>query len=752
MKNTRANVALGLTLAATIFSTVYANHWGQLALTYPDPIEGLANTMDLAFLDMLLHPLVFSGEQIPLLVTLCGLCAPLLAYTQFCTPQLETMEGREYGSARRGTIAEGRRYRDRRNPDNNIVLTKNLGIALRPTRRVRRQVTSRNVCVFGATGSNKTTGYVMPNLLQLKADRDVVVIDPKGTTLSTCGHALLAAGIDVNVFNTREPEKSDRYNPLGNIWSHSDVIDFVNCLIENTNNGRKSADPIWDNGEALFLRALVTLMFDWFDRSELTFKNMVMLCDLADVADEGAKNTLDLLFEEIETGVRLVPATPSENDDDWDGTVSTLSGLVRVPSLLRRRDGVCPALVRRPDGTCGLDPEADEALKLWHQFRHCAGKTLQSFVISCHARLAYLSSPDVLELLAGTDGIDELHLERLGQTHDEWGRPLAPRVIFVVSSDFNDKLNALLSILCWQAIYLPMSAADDDKGRLPRPVSFIFDEFRNIGKLGSFVQTIAVVRSRNIDVSIILQTASQLKELYEEAGAKTIRGNCATTLFLGGGHDVATSRIISEETGKQTIYKRDHSKQGQGADARMSQSTSSMGREVYDTTEVATLPADRALVMIGQEHVIEDRKSLVWECKNYDPVYMGKDPKRSFDYVAWKTAGRPMGKALLAWEDVWFERELPARHALRRAERTCALSRHVTGRECEASEALLALARGRLDLAHALALEAAGTASDVKGAREAERRLHAEARQAMAAQGGCLTPEERSLAEELMGT
>ena len=82
------------------------------------------------------------------------------------------------------------------------MLTKSLGIAIRPNANVRERITARNVCVLGGTGVNKTTGFVMPNLLQLRADRDMVVVDPKGTTLATCGHALVAAGIDVSVFNT----------------------------------------------------------------------------------------------------------------------------------------------------------------------------------------------------------------------------------------------------------------------------------------------------------------------------------------------------------------------------------------------------------------------------------------------------------------------------------------------------------------------------------------------------------------------
>ena len=717
----------------SIVAFYVGDRWGMLACTHRDVAEGLAESLsaDLA-LDILVNPLALSLETVSLLCGLSLFCLVWGAYVYVVGTRQDVRRGDEYGTARKGTVKEGQAYRDPRNPDNNIVLTKNLGIAIRPNADVRRKVTARNVCVLGGTGANKTTGFVMPNLLQLRADRDMVVIDPKGTTLATCGHALLSAGIDVNVFNTVDMSMSDLYNPLANIRTHEEVIDFVTCLIKNTNNGKESSDPIWDNGEALFYRAILTLLLDWFDPGDMTFANMVMLADMADIPDEGEgdrKSPLDLIFEQIETGVKWVDdgsaGATSHGGGAFDPVEAGGSGrLVQVPSLYRRRDGVTPALANKPGGGHGLTPDQDEALKVWHEFRHGAGKTLKSFVISSHTRLAYLSTPEVLRILSAETGKDEIHLERLGQVEDEWGRALRPRVIFVISSDFNDNLNALLSIMMWQAIYLPMSTADTrNAGRLPRPVSLVFDEFRNIGKIGSFIQTIAVVRSRNIDVAIMLQTASQLEEVYGKEGAATIRGNCATTLYLGGGHDATTAKAISEEIGKATVYKDDWSRQGSGLNSTSSRQRSSLARDVYDPNEVATLPADRALVMIGQEQVIEDDKSLVWEHRNYDPTYMAEDPERRFDYKAWKEAGRPMGDALARWEDEWFSSELPARQSCVRIRRQLALARHeeensagTDGPELLRAhrrflEARHRVARARLAVAHARACAAAGTAT-----------------------------------------
>lgn len=424
-----------------------------------------------------------------------------------------------------------------------------------------------------------------------------------------------------------------------------------------------------------------------------------------------------------------------------------------------------PATVTRPDGRHGLDPSQDEALKVWHEFRHGAGKTLKSFVISSHTRLAYLSTPDVLRLLAAGDGRDEIHLERLGQVEDEWGRALRPRVIFVVSSDFNDNLNALLSIMMWQAIYLPMSTADTrNSGKLPRPVSLVFDELKNIGKIGSFVQTIAVVRSRNIDVAIMLQNASQLEEVYGKEGAATIRGNCATTVYLGGGRDFATAKQISEETGKETVYKYDWSRQGSGIGATSTRQRNSLARDVYDPNEVSTLPATKALVLIGDKQPIVDDKSLVWEHRNYDPTYMGTEPERAFDYLAWKRAGRPMGDDLASWESAHFDAVVPARRAHQLAVRQHRLALHEMAEAQESGtddhvararvrflEAHAESARVRLAVAERSARRAAGatddgglTLRDLDAAEMAEWLVEADVRSS-------LGPQEASAALELLG-
>ena len=66
-----------------------------------------------------------------------------------------------------------------------------------------------------------------------------MVVDPKGGTLSQCGHFLQRKkGYKVKVFNSIDFSKSMHYNPMSYIKTESDVLKFVNALIANTKGAR----------------------------------------------------------------------------------------------------------------------------------------------------------------------------------------------------------------------------------------------------------------------------------------------------------------------------------------------------------------------------------------------------------------------------------------------------------------------------------------------------------------------------------
>ena len=123
-------------------------------------------------------------------------------------------------------------------------------------------------------------------------------------------------------------------------------------------------------------------------------------------------------------------------------------------------------------------------------------------------------------------------------------------VLFLNVSDTNHSLDALISLFYTQALAALMDEADRNRdNRLTVPVRFIFDDFAAGTTLPAFDKTISVIRSREIYVSIVIQSLSQLESLYSKPAAQTIVNNCDHWLYLGG-HDLDTIEQISRKADK----------------------------------------------------------------------------------------------------------------------------------------------------------------------------------------------------------
>ena len=196
-----------------------------------------------------------SLEAAALATGLVAACAVWCAWAWSLTHGSPERQGEEHGSARWGTVREGRRFMNLEDPDRNIVLTKHFGMAMDRPDHDRRFERNRNVLVVGGSGSGKTRGFFEPNIMQLNSN--YLVTDPKGETLPRMGHMLEAAGYRILAFNTVDFSKSLHYNPLAYVRDEADILEFVSCLIENTTGDREHAgDPFWENAERLLYVAV----------------------------------------------------------------------------------------------------------------------------------------------------------------------------------------------------------------------------------------------------------------------------------------------------------------------------------------------------------------------------------------------------------------------------------------------------------------------------------------------------------------
>ncbi len=123
--------------------------------------------------------------------------------------------------------------------------------------------------------------------------------------------------------------------------------------------------------------------------------------------------------------------------------------------------------------------------------------------------------------------------------------------LFLNISDTDRSMDRLTNLFYTQALHELCNSADRDNKdhRLKVPVRLILDDFAANVFIPEFDKIISVIRSREISVSIILQSLSQLESMYGDARAKTILNNCDHCLYLGG-QDVDTARYVSIKANK----------------------------------------------------------------------------------------------------------------------------------------------------------------------------------------------------------
>ena len=120
------------------------------------------------------------------------------------------------------------------------------------------------------------------------------------------------------------------------------------------------------------------------------------------------------------------------------------------------------------------------------------------------------------------------------------------------------------------------------------------------------VNPVAVMRSRNVYVSIILQNVAALKALFEKEW-ESILGNCDEFLYLGG-NETSTHKLISESyLGKSTIDTNTYGKSS-GRNGNYSTNYQISGRELLTPDEVRMLDNRYALLFIRGERPVMDEK------------------------------------------------------------------------------------------------------------------------------------------------
>ena len=362
------------------------------------------------------------------------------------------------------------------------------------TSKMLVSISDTHTLITGTTGSRKTRSFVYEAVLNIagaKEKQSMVVHDTKGDVPKQTYEYLINQGYDVYVLNFREPSASDHYNAFDSI---------TDCMIKD----RKKA-----KGK---LREICNQLFEEELKNE---KDSYWLSTVSDYFS-GLYESLCIFTNYNKKYVNFL------NLMNFHRMITTKGRsliYLKIKSTLREMGefGLLDSL------SSVLDNASDTKKNL----------------------LSMISNPfNIFESISEMTYKSDFSPEDLG---------VKPVCVFLVTPDESEKYNFIISMIIKQ-IYgeLIDLAARQKNNSLPVTVNFIIDEFGSLPKIDSFNSMISAARSRNIRFHLIIQTFSQLRQIYNEFGAVNIFNNCETCICLRS-NDYELEELLRKSVGKMTL-------------------------------------------------------------------------------------------------------------------------------------------------------------------------------------------------------
>lgn len=344
---------------------------------------------------------------------------------------------------------------------------------------------NNNDLIVGPSGAGKTRGYVIPNLLQ--GNESMIVTDTKGNLERKYGQYLSEKGYTIISIDLKDMINSKwGYNPLDFIERKSDGY-----------NGINEQDII---------------------------KMAAYLSPVAYKGDPFWENSVQLYLQAILSYV-LEFLPPYQQNLTYVGKMCELIG----GEMIKRMFQEAKDYRENYFGSQRFE-QANRVIGARSTF-----SCIMSFVSEKMGPYTF-------------EGARRLFVKENRIDFKELGR--RKTVVFLNVSDTDRSMDALVSLFYKQALQELCKEADlKENSRLDVPVRIILDDFASNTRIADFDKIISVIRSREIYVSIIVQSISQLEGLYTKAEASTIINNCDNLLYLGG-TDVLTAEYISGKADK----------------------------------------------------------------------------------------------------------------------------------------------------------------------------------------------------------
>lgn len=335
--------------------------------------------------------------------------------------------------------------------------------------------------VIGATGSGKTQMVINPlvNLLAKKGE-SMVITDPKGEIFEKNGEMLKDLGYDVIVVNFRDPKNGSCWNPY-------------------------------------------TLPYKYYkegnqDKANELLNDMAINIATDEKADDPfwTNSAADYL-----TGLSLGMFEDAKEDEISISTVNLMMTVgeekigasTYAKEYFKFKDPASPAAINAL-GTVNAPQDTKNSIE------SVLKQKIKVFAVT----------QNLAEMLSRSD----FDMETIGERKT---------AIFMIIQDEKTTYHALATIFIKQCYESLIAVAQRHGGKLPIRTNFLLDEFANMPKFKDITTMITAARSRQIRMTMIIQNFAQLKQVYGNEDAETIRGNCGNILYLLTGELSALEEI-----------------------------------------------------------------------------------------------------------------------------------------------------------------------------------------------------------------
>lgn len=486
--------------------------------------------------------------------------------------------------------------------------------------------------IIGATGSGKTTTFINPVIQILghtAAGSSMICTDPKGELFQLHSGFLEKRGYKVMVLDLRDPYSSFRWNPLGDIYDrYQRYFHMGDEIYERTDEPRTSGLRLVnredDYGEV------------WY---EYEGKAYAIRRELINFIRLERQKLYDELYEDLNDLISVICPIESKDDPVWEKGARSI---IMAVCLAMLEDSEKPELEMTKDKFCFYNvnkaisnsenefaalkdyfkgrPKLSKAVGLSRQVLSAADQTLSSYMSIAFDKLSMFNDEGLCALTSATD----INPEQFASE---------PTALFLKIPDEKDTRHALAAvfILCIYKALIKVASAREDLS-LPRNVYFLLDEFGNMPRIDKFDKMITVGRSRKIWFHMVVQSYSQLNNVYGDTVADIVKSNCGIKMFIGS-NDIATCEEFSKLCGNMSVATTSVSGSAGDTTGQVNYSRQIQDRPLIYPSELMQLNNKKdmgnAIIVTFGNHPLKTRFTPSYKCPLYEMGAMDLTEVRS---------------------------------------------------------------------------------------------------------------------------